>query len=49
MTNDRVRLAAWCFVMSIITAVCLWILVGSPETRTKGVWRFSSHELAARK
>jgi hypothetical protein len=48
VTNDRVRLATWCFVMSVIAAVCLWCLVGSPETRIKGVWRSSLHELAAR-
>ena len=36
VTNDRVRLAACCFVTSILTAVGLWSLVGWPETRTKG-------------
>jgi hypothetical protein len=45
VTNDRVRLAAWCLLVSVITAVCLRSLIGSSETRTKGARRSSSREL----
>jgi hypothetical protein len=39
VTNDRMRLAAWCLLVSVVMAVCLWSLVGSPETRIKSAWR----------
>ena len=48
VTDNRMRLAAWCLLVSVITAVCLWSLVGSSEIRAKGVWRSSSHKLARR-
>ena len=33
VTNDRMRVAAWCLVMSLVTAVCQWALAGSPRDK----------------
>jgi hypothetical protein len=53
VTNDRMRVAAWCLVMSLVTAVCQWALAGSPRDKDQcevlrhTIWRLASEQAIA--
>jgi hypothetical protein len=48
MTNDRLRLAAWCLCVAAVTAICIWVLVGAPPNQAAALWRTPLLDPAAR-
>lgn len=42
MIGERSRLAAWCLGLSIMTAVAVWALTGTPEPQATVRWHSHS-------
>jgi hypothetical protein len=46
VTSEGWPLAAWCIVVSVITAACIWLFLGTPDQRSTTAWRLTSHRHA---